>query len=257
MPPQGTDGSGSALPSHRNGTTDGSGDRITEAYYATRQLILDHQIVGGTPLIQAQLAEEIGHSRATIRAVLNRLAQEGYVVEKVIGTYSRFVVAPLTVEDMDELIALCSALEGIAARRCAQLGDEERTDLADRLEETNRAATERAERDGLTVEEANGWDDSFHEGLVEAAGGNRLAAQIQSLRPQVGRYRSFYLTQVASKNRLVASPEHARIIDAIRDELPEEAQRAMEDHWKAGAERLRRAIEVIGEHLGYASTGNR
>lgn len=110
-------------------------DRVTEAYQQIRKLVLFRHLSPGTPIIQARMANKLGHSRATLRAALQRLTQEGYMVETELGTYSRFVVASLTVEDMQELFAIIGALEGVAARQCAKLPEEERTELADGMDD--------------------------------------------------------------------------------------------------------------------------
>jgi DNA-binding GntR family transcriptional regulator len=231
---------------------DKTADRITEAYKEIRKLILFHRLSPGTPIIQARMADDLGHSRATLRAALQRLAQEGYVVETELGTYSRFVVASLTVEDMQELFAIVGALEGVAIRQVAALPPEEREELARRMEGLNARVLRMVEDGGVDPDEANRSDTAFHSAFINMATGSRLLTQLRSIRPQVDRYRDLYLVRVAGQMRVLGAPEHQAIVDAIRCGDPERAQKAVEDHWRAGAGRLQEFIQEMGEHRGYA-----
>ena len=227
-------------------------DRITKAYQEIRRLILFHRLAPGTPIIQARMAQEMGHSRATLRAALQRLTQEGYVVETELGTYSRFIVASLTVEDMQELFALVGALEGVAIRQAAELPDGEREALAARMASLNARQLAMVEEGELDPDEANRSDTAFHMAFIEKATGPRLQFQLRSIRPQVERYRDLYLARVAGRMRVLGAPEHQAIAEAVRSGDPDRAQRAVEQHWRAGAGRLRAFIEEFGEHRGYA-----
>jgi len=231
---------------------DKTADRITEAYHEIRKLILFHRLSPGTPIIQARMADDLGHSRATLRAALQRLAQEGYVVETELGTYSRFVVASLTVEDMQELYAVVGALEGVAIRQVAALPLEEREELVQRMEALNARVLRMVEEGGVDPDVAHRSDTAFHAAFIAKATGSRLVTQLLSIRPQVDRYRDFYLNRVAGQMRVLGAPEHQAIMDAIRSGDPDRAQRSVEEHWRNGAGRLREIIREIGEHRGYA-----
>lgn len=229
-----------------------NGDRTTEAYHELRRLILFHRLSPGTPIIQARMAQELGYSRATLRAALKRLSREGYVVEVELGTYSRFVVAALTVEDMEELFAIVGALEGVAVRQCAQLPPKARKELATRMERLNAEVMKKVETGDIQADEANRWDHEFHGAFVQKAIGPRLIAQINAIKPQVERYRDLYITRVAAKMRTLGAPEHEEIVASIRAGDPDRAQRAVEEHWRAGACRLKRLIEELGERRGFS-----
>lgn len=229
-----------------------SSDRATEAYEEIRALIQLGRLSPGTPIIQARMAKEIGQARATLRAALQRLAQEGYVVETELGTYSRFVVASLTVEDMQELFQIIGALEGVAARQCAGLPTPTREALAGRMEALNRRRVEMGLGGMFGPQDVNTLDTEFHQAFVTAANCARVQTQLASIRPQVERYRDLYLTHVTDQMRSLGSPEHQEIVDAIRSGDPERAQRAVELHWRAGTERMRAMIEHLGERRGYA-----
>ncbi|MGD8321140.1 MAG: GntR family transcriptional regulator [Gemmatimonadota bacterium] len=227
-------------------------DRVTDAYRAIRKLILFHRLSPGTPIIQARMAQELRHSRATLRAALQRLAQEGYVFERQLGTYSRFVVASLTVEDMQELFAIVGALEGVAVRQCTRLCEKERNELATRMQRLNEHALTMVESGDYEPEEYNRADTDFHQAFIDKATGARLLTQLDSIRPQVERYRDSYTARVAGRIRVMHAPEHQAIADAIRNGDPDLAQKAVEVHWRSGAGRLGEFIQKMGEQRGYA-----
>ena len=227
-------------------------DRTTDAYHQIRKLILLHRLSPGTPIIQARMADDLGHTRANLRAALQRLAQEGYVVETQLGTYSRFVVASLTVEDLQELFTLVGALEGVAIRQVAELPREEREELACRMEALNERVLAMVEGDGVEPDEANRSDTAFHSAFIAKARGARLLTMLKSIRPQVDRYRDLFLMRVAGTMRVLGAPEHQAIVDAIRSGDPDKAQRAVECHWRAGTGRVREFIHEMGGHRNYA-----
>ena len=227
-------------------------DRNTEAYKELRKLILFRRLPPGTPIIQAHMADRLGHSRGTIRVALQRLTQEGYVIEKDLGTYSRFVVAYLTADDMRDLFAIVGALEGVAARKCADLPRDTRRELAARLAVLNERGVAAAREPRVDPEDANTIDTEFHQAFVEAAMAPRLVSQLDSIRPQVERYRDIYTAHVVAEVRTEVAPEHREILDAIEQGEPDRAQRAVETHWRNGARRVSQLIEDIGEHRGYS-----
>ena len=83
-------------------------------------------------------------------------------------------VAPLTREDVQELLQIVAELEGLAARGAADLPDGQREKIAGDLETINsdfrRAASARGAQPGKLYE----LDEKFHRRYVEAGAGPRL-----------------------------------------------------------------------------------
>ena len=96
------------------------GDRVTLAYQKLRELIVLGRLAPGTRIIETTVAARLGVSRTPVRAALQRLQQEGYVVVTSPGQQSRMSVAPLTQEDAIELFGMVSAVEGLAANGAAR-----------------------------------------------------------------------------------------------------------------------------------------
>jgi DNA-binding GntR family transcriptional regulator len=96
------------------------GDRVTLAYRRLRELIVTGRLAPGSRIIETAVAARLGVSRTPVRAALQRLQQEGYVVVASPGQQSRMAVAPLTQEDAIELFGMVSAVEGLAANGAAR-----------------------------------------------------------------------------------------------------------------------------------------
>ena len=81
-----------------------------------RSLIVGGQLPAGTPLVQRDLAQQLGVSPTPVRAGLSMLEREGFVDVTPTG---RAVVSRLTREDFEEIYAARLGLEGLggAARR--------------------------------------------------------------------------------------------------------------------------------------------
>ena len=77
-----------------------------------RDLIVDGQLPEGTPLVQRELAQQLGVSPTPVRAGLSQLEREGFVVVTPTG---RAIVSRLTREDFEEIYAARLGLEGLAA----------------------------------------------------------------------------------------------------------------------------------------------
>ena len=79
-----------------------------------RQGILDFQLRPGQRLIERELMEQLGVSRATVREVVARLASEGLVT---IIPQRGAIVTVLTMEEAADIYEMRVALEALAAHR--------------------------------------------------------------------------------------------------------------------------------------------
>ena len=155
-------------------------------------------------------------------------------------------VAPLTREDVGELLEIVGELEGLAARSAAGLPDSERERLAKDLTTLNadfrRAASARGAQPGKLYE----LDEKFHRRYVEAGAGPRLRSLHDAVKPQAERYIRMYIALLLD-TVATAGTEHDAIVEAIRTGNSGTAQRAVQTNWRHAADRLVRAIEVMGE----------
>jgi DNA-binding GntR family transcriptional regulator len=221
-------------------------DRSSEVYAKLRELIVRGRLAPGARITETDAAERLGVSRTPVRAALQRLAQEGYIVVANTGLRRRPMVAPLTREDATELLHILAEVEGLAARYAASLNPKLRAQLGSELRQLNeelRRAGQGARPDANQVFEL---DQTFHRRLVEAAAGSRLLTLHESIKPQVERYGRVYAAALTD-DIAHSVEEHARLIQAVEGGDADGAQRAVLTNWRNAAARLSHVIDAVGE----------
>ena len=222
------------------------GSRPDQVYARLRELIVQGMLAPGSRIVETEIANRLGVSRTPVREALQRLLQEGYVIDMVGAQQSRLTVAPLTRHDVHELLNVVGALEGLAARDAASQPGDARVVLAHQLRAANAEFDRVGSAPAIDHERLYEADDRFHRGIVEAAAGPRLLALHNAVKPQAERYIRMYISMLTGD--IAASvAEHERIITAIADGRRDDAERAVETNWRHAAERLGRVIEVAGE----------
>ena len=216
------------------------------AYEQIRDLIVALKLSPGAPLSESELTQRLGVSRTPIRQALHRLEQEGFVVAHRHGSISRLCVAPLTIEDMRELHAIFSALEGLAARHAAQLPDTPRLELGASLRQLNEDLRAAWEARPSRMRDAQDFHVRFHRTLDKAATGRRLSSELRALQPQVERYERVYTAAMVT-DFAEALNEHDAILEAIVAGDPDEAERCAIANWRRGSERYARIVQDLGE----------
>ena len=98
----------------------GATERANKLYDSLRNLIVRGQLAPGARIVETEVAERFGVSRTPVRAAFQRLEREGYVIASATHQ-ARMTVAPLTREDVGELLEIVGELEGLAARSAARL----------------------------------------------------------------------------------------------------------------------------------------
>jgi DNA-binding GntR family transcriptional regulator len=201
-------------------------------------MIVRGQLAPGARIVETEVAERFGVSRTPVRAVFQRLEREGYVTVSTTHQ-ARMAVAPLTKEDVQELLEIVAELEGLAARNAARLSDSAREKLAKDLEALNADFRRTASAKGAKA-------GKLYERYVEAGAGARLRSLHEAVKPQAERYIRMYIALLLDTVP-VAGTEHDAIIDAIRTGNAAAAQRSVQTNWRHAADRLVRAIDVMGE----------
>lgn len=222
-------------------------DRTSQTYERLRELIVQGRLAPGSRVIESDVAGRLGVSRTPIRASLQRLEQEGFIIRGGNGQQWRPTVAPLMRHDARELFEMTGHLEGLAARYACELSDSDHATMVTELQGRNQALLDLAESGG-GPDPLRYWplDEAFHRAYVEAAAGPRLLTLHDTLRPQVERYGRVYTLMLPDKVE-TSYREHAVIVDAIEAREPDGAQAAVEANWRGAAIRLGALIERIGE----------
>lgn len=224
----------------------GRGDRVTQAYRQLRELIIWGRLAPGTRIIETDVATRLGVSRTPVRSALQRLQQEGYIIESGAGQQSRLSVAPLTQDDARELFAIVSEVEGLAAEWAAGKPAEERNRIVAELERLNDELDRAAKAPKPDHHRIFDLDTGFHRRYVEAGAGPRLLALHNAIKPQSERYVRLYISALVDQIG-TSVLEHRAIIDAIRRGDPAETKRRVLENWRNAGERLSEVIEHAGE----------
>lgn len=221
-------------------------DRSSEVYAKLRDLIVRGRLAPGARITETDAAERLGVSRTPVRAALQRLAQEGYIVVANTGQRRRPMVAPLTREDATELLHILAEIEGLAARYAASLDPRLRAQLGTDLRQLNEQLRRAAQGKRPDANQVFELDQALHRRLVEAAAGSRLLSLHESIKPQVERYGRVYAA--ALTDDIVNSvEEHAQLIQAVQTGDADGAQRAILTNWRNAAARLSHVIDAVGE----------
>ncbi|MFI6460859.1 GntR family transcriptional regulator [Streptomyces sp. NPDC050528] len=194
--------------------------RHSQAYEGLRSLLLSGSVEPGTRLTEADLTRMFNVSRSTMRAVLVRLTQEGYVTSEVNrGVRTRSFSVEEAADILEARETLESALAGKAAERAT---DEEIAQLRATLREMEDC---KARGDQAAYSRGNRL---FHQQVKQAAHQQTLAKAYDTLLyPLVMRQ---YRNLSAPHPRAGSLEEHQAILLAIVTRNPEAAVAAMRHH---------------------------
>ena len=221
-------------------------DRSSQVYAKLRDLIVRGRLAPGARITETDAAGRLGVSRTPVRAALQQLAQEGYIVVANAGLRRRPVVAPHTREDATELLHIVAEVEGLAARYAASLNPKLRAQLGGELRQLNEELRRAAQTRRPDASQIFELDQALHRRLVEAAAGSRLLSLHEAIKPQAERYGRVYAS--ALTDEIAASvEEHSLLIQAVETGDPDGAQRAVLTNWRNAAARLSHVIDAMGE----------
>ncbi|GAA1033547.1 GntR family transcriptional regulator [Amycolatopsis albidoflavus] len=175
-----------------------------EAYELIRHAIIDGSLPPGTPLRDADLADQLGLSRAPVRQALLRLAEDRLVVSKP-QSYTR--VAEFDAGDVRDAVRLVRALHELAVREALpRLGQRE---IAEMREANDRFREAVAEGDVGKAIEA---DDELHEIPVRACGNRAVAATLDRYTPLLRRLEYARFSSLPAHRSVT---RHEELIDAL------------------------------------------
>jgi len=222
------------------------GSRPDQVYVRLRDLIVQGSLAPGSRIVETEIASRLGVSRTPVREALQRLQQEGFVNGAPGAQQSRLTVAPLTRDDVHELLDVVGALEGLGARRSASIDATERKMLVKELRALNQEFSRAARGTPVDHSKLYDADERLHRRIVQAGVGPRLLALHDAVKPQAERYIRMYISMLTGDIKSSVD-EHDAMIDAIEEGRANDAQQAVEVNWAHAAERLAKVIEVAGE----------
>jgi DNA-binding GntR family transcriptional regulator len=172
-----------------------------------REWIISGELKPGEPLVQAQLAERLGVSRAPVREALQKLEEEGFVKNM---PYRGAVVAPLTQQDVEELRLFRNFIEERAAQLLIErLSDDEFCAIV-RIYARMSDAADRGDADAVDRE-----DLALHSRICELSGNGPLK-EVWSVYSNRFRRVLTFCNRVNNDLRMVVD-QHLPLLDALRN----------------------------------------
>jgi DNA-binding GntR family transcriptional regulator len=203
-----------------NGNDNGTATRYDQVYEELRALLLSGSFEPGTRLTEADLTRMFTVSRGTIRSVLVRLTQEGYVTSEANrGVRTR----SFTVAEAADILEARETLEAALAEKAAERAtDEEIEELRNTLTEMEQAQ-QRGDQQAYSA-----GNRRFHQQVKQAAHQHTLARAYDTLLyPLVMRQ---YRNISAHHPRAGSLQEHQAIFLSILTRNPAAAAAAMHHH---------------------------
>lgn len=222
------------------------GSRPEQVYARLRDLIVQGSLAPGSRIVETEIATRLGVSRTPVREALQRLQQEGFVMGAPGAQQSRLTVAPLTRADVQELLDIVGALEGLGARHASTQDVVDRRTLVKELRALNLEFAKAARTAPVDHGRLYDADERLHRRIVQSGVGPRLLALHDAVKPQAERYIRMYISMLTGDIKSSVD-EHDAMIDAIEQGRADDAQEAVELNWRHAAERLSKVIELAGE----------
>lgn len=209
------------------GQTAAAMTKADRAYQHIRQRIIEGQLEAGMPLDQEAIALELQTSTTPLREALNRLESEGLVVYRA---HRRTVVAPLTMEALEQIYTVRVALDPLAAGLAAAAATDEEIAYIVAL------ASRTPEQHAFDALHGN---RRLHHAIYASCGNAVLIRILDMLWDRSDRYRLKTLN--AGGTIALAHEEHLAIALAIRDRNGDDAAELMRHHVASSFERIREA----------------
>lgn len=187
---------------------------------AVRADIAAGRLAPGQRLVEADLADQYGVARSSVRAALLDLSAEG-LVERIPQRGSR--VRTLSLSEAIEITEARMVLESLCAAKAAANVTDEQVEKLRALGERMRKAV--AEGDVLEYAEL---DDSLHRLIRDLSKQRTATTIIERLRAQ--NIRHHFRMTLLPRRAETSLDAHLRIIAAICDRDPETSAQAMTDH---------------------------
>jgi DNA-binding GntR family transcriptional regulator len=217
---------------------------LTEkSYHILREKLFRGEFKPGAQLVNRTLAKEIGVSMSPVREAINRLSQEGVVVQ-VPGAGA--FVRQFSLRELEDIYIVREALEGCAAAEAAQNAAPRDIMAIESIWREWRGlvrAIGNEPEQTSSIEQASQWaeiDERFHRQLVGASGNellekivveNRLIARVFMAAKGAEEIFSFHRAAWDWK-------DHGDLLRAIRNRDPDEARRLSDFQIRRGRKKV-------------------
>jgi DNA-binding GntR family transcriptional regulator len=190
---------------------------------AIRDAIVGMRLMPGDRLVERELMEWSGVSRATVREAIRQLEADHLV--KTSPQRGAEVCAP-TPQEAAELYEIRAVLEGLAGRQCAEKASPAQVKTIRRAFESLRKTAEGTQRGTMVQAKAQ-----FYEALFAGAANETVKDILFGLQARVTVLRSISMAQPGRLEQTVQ--EVRKIVEAVEARDPDAATQACEAHVRA------------------------
>jgi len=203
-----------------------------QALASLRTAITSGQLPPQTPMVETELSEQLRISRGTLREAMRQLQQEGLLV---VAARGRLYVRSLGPKEIEDIFAVRSALESLAASTLASRDD--RAVAVDRLRGLLDLMAQAVSNEDL--ERRIEADLDFHRTLCQLTGNEMLLHTWQSLEGSI-RMSIMYAGRAPALGNMDVD-RHSVIVDTIASGDAAAAFAAVEEHLGWAAANLKAA----------------
>jgi DNA-binding GntR family transcriptional regulator len=187
-------------------------------YEQLKQDIRDNKLPGSSPLKQEKLAIKYGVSRIPIRDVLQRLKNEGWLMQ---SGKCGVIVHPLSATEAEDLYLMRRYLEPlILSHAMPKLNNQTLGQATDILEQLDQPKLSIAQHGDLN------WQ--FHACLYQAAKRPTLFNNIANLHQLCSRYIGFHSVELNYEK--ISQQEHYQLLNAIKSKQLVKAKSILKQH---------------------------
>lgn len=191
-------------------------DRV---YASLRDMAIRFELKPGERLTEMEIAERFSVSRTPVRAALNRLEKEGFLVA---DGGRGFAVRGLDPKECFDLYELRLALESTAVRLTIERATKE--ELDELVKMARQFSREPAD---ITVERVVELDETFHEQIARLSGNNPLCETLRSVNARI---RFVRLIDMEERPRSRSLGDHVTVARALQARDAEAAIAALHLH---------------------------
>lgn len=203
-----------------------------------RQAIVDMRLAPGQRLIERELVQSLGVSRATVREAIRQLAAEGLVT--TIPQRGAVVAVP-TLKEAEELYEIRAMLEGLAGRQFVERASEAQLKALRRAHDgIRRVATSTGETAAMLQAK-----DRFYDALFAGAANETIREVLGGLQARITVLRAASMSQPGRVRSTME--EIGRIVEAIEARDAAAAEQACADHVRSAGRVVFEALQDSSE----------
>jgi DNA-binding GntR family transcriptional regulator len=205
-----------------------------------REAILDFRLRPGERLVERDLIEKTGVSRATIREVLRQLTAEGLVT---VIPQRGAVVVELTRKEAADLYEVRTMLEGLAARLFAERASDEQVKELREQVDVLRSAFDELDSADQRIQTMLDVKDRYYDVFLAGCGNDQIRSIHEGLQARVRLMRATSLGQPDRPGQTLT--EIDAVVTAIEARDPDAAEKAAKTHVERAAEQ---GLEGLMQH---------